>query len=743
MASLMQTQQQPPSGLMQWLGRGVESMVTPILSAFQSLPSTFFDVRQPLDPSADPVARDWGPRGELSGTRLPQGYAKHPTTGLIYSVDESTDRLGRLGSAAGLMAGGFMDPLGGAATALMAAPRLLDPVVASPNVVAANAARAGKLRGAPPGITTPSRLKGLTKRMMDRTMEGAPLKDWYEEGAEAVHAASGQRPEATEKFFELGSLYSPQRRVPDNVNDAIGAYNQALAGDPVRGFGFFHNVMSEGAEGLLQGGNLTGRKRGNFLTDHMQYIRPGSKDYGHTVDIWDMRSGEFVEPGTLGPFKGTPTPAQYDFMEQQGAAVTDAINRNPAFLEELDVTKLTPTQTQAMRWGSTKVRYEKGLPPARKEALERGYIEKVPDGKGKFRYEVRDPQNWSRTWQKYVRAYTPSAEELQDASFHFGTGLNRAYAQQSYETIPGLTSGHLPEMFDAPMEARQAYHEAVNRVLLDPQGRDLINDAFGLLTGQSVHAPGAFQGATNPGTQALAAVAKAKGEGVWEVEASSRKLLEAAELTRGLLLRQDAVAWHRPFVPKTPIRLADRNFAAVDIGRTLADAETVRLYNAILEELPKAGGMLPPIGSARGARFYNFDTTVTGVDNKKFQKAVNRAVQKAFPGDQDVGIMQGSADGYFLQNDWIEAPNGEHYNAALERLGPDLAERAHQLQSVLGPEIEKVSRGFADRAGWTYRPPGSGGNLQRLTKARRQSVLAPRYPWAGGGSRGLLQPGGP
>ena len=37
--------------------------------------------------------------------------------------------------------------------------------------------------------------------------------------------------------------------------------------------------------------------------------------------------------------------------------------------------------------------------------------------------------------------------------------------------------------------------------------------------------------------------------------------------------------------------------------------------------------------------------------------------------------------------------DGEIYNEALERLGPDLAEGAHQLQSLLGAEIEKDDGG--------------------------------------------------
>jgi len=89
----------------------IQSMAMPALNAPQKLWSGFFEGKTPLDPGEDPVARDYGPRGELAGTVLPAGYASHPTTGRIYAVNEETDRMSPLSSSAQLFTGSVLDPL--------------------------------------------------------------------------------------------------------------------------------------------------------------------------------------------------------------------------------------------------------------------------------------------------------------------------------------------------------------------------------------------------------------------------------------------------------------------------------------------------------------------------------------------------------------------------------------------------------------------------------------------------------
>ena len=115
-------------------GTSVRAMVMPIFNAQQMLPPNFFEGKKPLDPTVDDVARDYGPNGELRGTRLPAGYAVHPVNGKIYAVNEKTDRLNSAESLAQLASAAVIDPLIGVGAATAAATRLASPF--DPSVVA-------------------------------------------------------------------------------------------------------------------------------------------------------------------------------------------------------------------------------------------------------------------------------------------------------------------------------------------------------------------------------------------------------------------------------------------------------------------------------------------------------------------------------------------------------------------------------------------------------------------------------
>lgn len=62
-------------------------------------------------------------------------------------------------------------------------------------------------------------------------------------------------------------------------------------------------------------------------------------------------------------------------------------------------------------------------------------------------------------------------------------------------------------------------------------------------------APGYYQGIVNPGTQTEVVAVKGYKTGkINRIEKSQEDLIEAYAIARGILMKQESVAWHRPFI---------------------------------------------------------------------------------------------------------------------------------------------------------------------------------------------------
>ena len=137
-----------------------------------------------------------------------------------------------------------------------------------------------------------------------------------------------------------------------------------------------------------------------------------------------------------------------------------------------------------------------------------------------------------------------------DMAFDYKDALDQNYGQISWETKPSQTSGHMKEIFDAPMNEQAAYHYAISKALTDDKGVDLISQEFGLLSPGSFDAPGVFEGVLSPGTQTYALMPRKYKGGVGEVDEATLDLVKMYAVTRGILLKQDGIGFHRPFFSK-------------------------------------------------------------------------------------------------------------------------------------------------------------------------------------------------
>lgn len=147
-----------------------------------------------------------------------------------------------------------------------------------------------------------------------------------------------------------------------------------------------------------------------------------------------------------------------------------------------------------------------------------------------------------------------------------------APAQLSYEAAPGRTTQHMQEFHNASWEQRQEYQDAIMKAISDENGNDLIAQNLGLKTKPTFKGVGAYGGHTNPGAQAQAAF------DVEDLDPATAEKITIGECVRGMLLKQDAIAWHKPkFLPQhlkgayliPTLKIADGKFVS---GKTHAHA---------------------------------------------------------------------------------------------------------------------------------------------------------------------------
>jgi hypothetical protein len=624
------------------------------------------------------------------------GLTGIPDIADAYSAAQRGEYLPAFGQGAAGLLGllGLAVPLARGATsaARMAAPVAREAAAALPGLLADET---GALRypGAPPNVTSPQALGALRRDIFDLAQEGQPGRYFYENSGRAIGDVSGVVPGGdltrASKLAEGIGITSPSAPVPANTDFAVRGHNQAMAGDPISGVGVYPTAMSERMNSAYWSDEPWGGRKTNNMYGNIMHVLDPSLPQGVTNDIWMMRGFGYPPTGDWqatkgGLFSGSPTKSQYDFVEKETNGLLGRLNENAA-------TPWDKKQVQASIWTAIK-----------------------------SRMEGTDPST---------------------AAFDYGDALRRLSAQQSYESIPGRTTGHLPEMFNSDLNLRQDFHRDITNAITDPQGRDIINLHFGLPTGKTFFAPGAFETQVNPGSQAQSMLGSARGSGQTIVDPASRDLVNMAEYTRGILLGQDAAAWHRPiFRESDPLK--DRNLSDIMLGRPLTNDETARLYATIARE---AGtDFYAPIGSPRGARFVNVPE-VTGIDNRAFQAHVEKAVQEVFgdanvPGD--VRIAHRAADSNYIPIDWQEILSGKDYNSGTPSGRPDLQRRSAELLSALGPKIAKIQDAYAQRYGWTVNPgvrvwerPGaaegispSGGAIDPAAAI----VPQPPTPWTSG-----------
>ena len=525
-----------------------------------------------------------------------------------------------------------------------------DAIDAALSYAGRKARKSGQLVGAPPEIKSQKALDKLRRNLEEAAKEGEPGRFWYERSGKAILDALGGDKVEAEKLVQAIGISSSATGVKTNFDFALQAYLQHKAGKPVL-TGRFPAAMSKKIQNVFDGIDWEGRKTNNFYVNLMREIDP-SKVQGVTVDMWMMRAFGFKNAdGT--PYSGTPTDAQYTFVEEETKRIGDQLGWEPQ-------------QVQAAIWVANKAKDE---------------------------------------------GTTVSA-----AAFDYSDALLNNKAQISWESIPGRTGNHMPEMFDAPYEIQQEYHVAVSKAFLDNNGNDFVAKELGIPTPGDFEAPGYFEGKVSPGTQTELAIPREyKGPDYGSVEPAALELMQAYAGIRGIVMKQDGVGFHRPFFdPKK----ADANGVELRIGRKFSEAETEKLAK-ILSEL-SGHGEYNPIATRDGVRIINFDFAKLNADgtpsmpdtwlsadqlktNKEFTKLVQNAIETVDL-DDDIGVeikLFNSQNGY-AGNDWSVNKNGEDYLNDIRGEGrSDLQRQVRSIITRLQSRIDEIDIDFAERYGFT------------------------------------------
>jgi hypothetical protein len=525
-----------------------------------------------------------------------------------------------------------------------------DAINAALSYAGRKARKSGQLVGAPPEITSQRALNKLRRNLEAATAEGEPGRFWYERSGKAILDALGGNKDDADKLAQAIAITSSATGVKTNFDFALQAFLQHKAGKPIK-TGRFPAPMSKRIQKVFDGEDWEGRKTNNFYVNLMREIDP-SKVQGVTTDMWMMRAFGFKNPdGT--DYSGTPTDAQYTFVEEETKRIAGQLGWEPQ-------------QVQAAIWVADK---------ARKEGI-----------------------------------------DVKEAAFDYSDALLNNKAQISWESIPGRTGNHMPEMFDAPYEVQQEYHVAVSKAFLDENGNDFVAKELGIPTPGDFEAPGYFEGKVSPGTQTELAIPREYGGPKYgSVEPAALELMEAYAAIRGVAMKQDGVGFHRPFYnPKK----ADANGVELRIGRKFSEGETERLAQ-ILSQL-SGHGEYNPIATRDGVRIINFDFAKLNDDgtpsmpdtwlsadqlktNKEFTKLVQSAIE-TLDLDDDIGVevkLFNSQNGY-AGNDWSVNKNGEDYLNDIRGEGrSDLQRKVRSILSRLQTRIDEIDTDFSERYGFT------------------------------------------
>ena len=140
-----------------------------------------------------------------------------------------------------------------------------------------------------------------------------------------------------------------------------------------------------------------------------------------------------------------------------------------------------------------------------------------------------------------------------------------------------------------------------------------------------------------------------------------------------------------------------------------------------------------PVFTSNGYRFLNVPEA-SGLSNKTFHTAIDKAIQKAYPDTQTVESVKGHSDIIYEPNDWSKN-RGADYLKAVKSLRPDVQRRVAEVLATLGPDVSRVEDTIAAKHGWTPDPSTRLWETNPAYQKYRDEIAkitpgVPPKPWA-------------
>jgi len=562
-------------------------------------------------------------------------------------------------------------------------------------------------------------LKGLA-------VEGEVGKEWYERSSKRILEFVGGDAEAADKFAQLIAIYSPQTAVDVNTQNAMKAYNRALAGEKlwdgqiinhdmtfntVNGVDKYIKSLGGSKEGytkiplddsgkrfliakhgnpnayeniatldrdlkahlvMNEGVPFNGRKINNFYNNLMVQIDP-SRLQGSTQDLWMARAFGYLDDAVGGGQK-------YEFMERLTADLAAELGWQPH-------------QIQAAIWTAMKTRQEGVKDAVKAAAIDMGIAERVPDPTtpGKMMFQVKEGREaeYGALMREQSLGADITPEAIAAAARDFSDFLDQNLAHISWESAPSTKVGHLDGFESLPPEAKAEYHMGIQQALQDENGQDLLARYLNILSPGAVDAPGYWEGASNPATLRQVGATRIKAaKQAPNIDSASKEMMEIYASALGLLLKQDGVGYHRPYFNP---QITKANGMEFRFEKPLSSDDIVGLGKALDAKFGGSVAMIPSGGSE--VRFVNFGDTK---NQKDFHKDVAELVGSAKM-DNSATARAFASDGKLVSNNWQERPNGEGY---IRRIGSSgRSDVLEYISDFLAPRVEAFDRAFAAKHG--------------------------------------------
>lgn len=555
--------------------------------------------------------------------------------------------------------------------------------------------RKGELKYAPKKYAKPGKLQLLRRTLERLAKEGERGKLWYEKSGRAILKATGGNKAEARKLAGLLAIYSSGTAVSANLTNALKMWSMWKGGDtklPKRGtkagrFGEQDRTAIEWLESDQADEYFVekfGDKRYPFFTNLMREIDPENYELGQgaTIDLWMVRA--------FGYDREAPTTAQFAF------ATTEIKN----LAERLGWEN---QQVQAAIWVAIKARWEFIQKEAKAKAVERGLASISVGAKGAEVFEVEGAtrEEQIENQKKIIELFREIAlkksvkeinKKLDDSAQDFADYMEKHYATISWEAEPSTSLGL---NFDKlPLRAKLALQARIASILTNPKtGREFIAERLGLLGAEQFTGPGSWDMKVGAATQS-SVIAPPEHKKRDQVQAKTVEALNGYTAILGYLMKQDAVAWHRPFYATT---MKSANGAEI-VGPNLRTKETREFYGRIVEVAEEKGlsaevaSEWAPIVLDGAVRVLNFNEAVS---NRDFHKIVEEAANRSkLSGNMELF----STDGNLAMNDWVENPRGESYVDQIDQLENEEIKKTFEwAKRKFGAAIAEVYQEYADK----------------------------------------------